>query len=130
MSKFKNENQNKKQVISQSQHQTLLSFSVFTNYQSGAVQRSVRNEETHRLRMGSSDCVLRGAYVRDPSHSSESSLPRFRRYSRILRYYSLFFRVPNSSSISSSSLLFIFVTYDRIFLHIYIYGLCCIYMCV
>ena len=32
MSKFKNENQNKKQVISQSQHQTLLSFSVCLSY--------------------------------------------------------------------------------------------------
>ena len=72
-----------------------LSLSLSLYHQSGAVQcsaaqRSLRNEETHRLRMGSSDCVLRGAYDRDPSHSSERSLPRFRRYSRILRYCSLF----------------------------------------
>lgn len=67
-----------------------LSRSLFLYHQSGAVQCSLRNEETHRLRMDSSDCVLRGAYDRDPSHSSERSLPRFRRYSRILRYCSLF----------------------------------------
>ena len=67
-----------------------LSLSIIRAVQCSAAQRSLRNEETHRLRMGSSDCVLRGAYDRDPSHSSERSLPRFRRYSRILRYCSLF----------------------------------------
>ena len=93
MSKFKNEIQNQSKHNS-SVNQTPLSFFVSVAlslyHQSGAVQRSLRNEETHRLRMGSSDCVLRGAYDRDPSHSSERSLPRFRRYSRILRYCSLF----------------------------------------
>ena len=81
MSKFKNEIQNQSKHNS-SVNQTPLSFfvsvalSLSLYHQSGAVQcsaaqRSLRNEETHRLRMGCSDCVLRGAYDRDPSHSSE-----------------------------------------------------------
>lgn len=53
-----------------------------------AVQRG--NEETHRLRMGSSDPVLRCADDRDPSDSSVSSLPRFCWQTRILRWYALF----------------------------------------
>lgn len=70
-------NENQKQLISQYRTPFSVSLSLsltFTKIRTvrcAAVRCSVRNEETHRLRMVSSDRVLRGAYGRDPSHSSE-----------------------------------------------------------